>query len=234
MSRPSDELAQGLAQLGFADPSGLAERLRRFGEALIRANQQTNLVGARSEGQLVAAHLLDSLAPLAGERLQAPIIDVGSGAGLPGIPVALSFPELSLILLEPRAKRAAFLTEMVKALGLRNVRVDRRSAETAARGDLRDFAETALARALARPARALDLALPLLKPGGRLFLYSGRDARPGAIAADAMKRNCGDLLEARPVCVPYLEAERHVWIVRKRSATPPHLPPSARARRTRG
>ena len=231
---PSADLERGLAELGFAAPSELAERLTAFGRELIRANRETNLVGAQSEDRLVAAHFLDSLAPLAGEPLRGPVVDVGSGGGLPGIPVALSFPGLSITLLEPRAKRANFLSELVRRLGLENVRVDRRSAQTAARGDLRDSAGTALARALARPAQALDLALPLVKPGGRLFLYGGREARPDAGAIDAMARNAAAIVEARPVHVPYLEAERHVWIVRKLGSTPPGLPPSARARRRSG
>ncbi|HZV78031.1 MAG TPA: 16S rRNA (guanine(527)-N(7))-methyltransferase RsmG [Candidatus Binatus sp.] len=227
----SSDLERGLAELGFADPAALAERFRTFGRELIRANQETNLVGAHSEDQLVSAHFLDSLAPLAGERLVGPVVDVGSGAGLPGVPVALAFPRLSITLVEPRTKRAAFLTDVVRSLGLVNVCVDRRSAQTAARGDLRDAAQTALARALARPAMALDLALPLVKPGGRLFLYGGREARLDTTALDAIARNASVLVEARPVHVPYLEAERHVWIVRKQGATPPDLPPSARARR---
>ncbi|MBV8222031.1 MAG: class I SAM-dependent methyltransferase, partial [Candidatus Eremiobacteraeota bacterium] len=92
-------LELGLAHLGFAQPRHLAERLMAFGALLLEANRDTNLVGASAMEELVATHFLDSLAPLAGRWLQSPVIDVGSGAGLPGIPAALAFPSADVVLL---------------------------------------------------------------------------------------------------------------------------------------
>jgi 16S rRNA (guanine527-N7)-methyltransferase len=224
-------LESGLAQLGFAEPSDLAVRLAAFGRLLLEANRHTNLVGAKSLDDLVGAHLLDSLAPLAGMRLREPIVDLGSGAGLPGIPAALAWPGLYFVLLEPRAKRADFLRSAVAALGLDNVEVEKVSAETAGRGQWRDRAGTVLARALAKPEAALVLALPLLARGGRLAVYTGREAAPGEPELAAIGRLNARLVEARAVVVPYLDAQRHVWIIEKTGPTPAGVPPPARVRR---
>ncbi len=134
---PLDRLIDGLRTLGFEHPARLAGRLAEFSGLLLEANTRTNLVGAKTLEGLVAPHLLDSLAPLAGLRLASPVVDVGSGGGMPGIPAALAFPASRFVLLEPRAKRVAFLKEAVAALGLSNVEIEQTSAQTACKTTLR-------------------------------------------------------------------------------------------------
>ena len=208
-------LEAGLQQLGFEDADGLAARLLAFADLLLAANRRTNLVGAKSVDELVTRHFLDSLAPLAGLTPAEPIIDVGSGAGLPGIPAALAWPLRRFVFLEPRAKRAQFLKEAIAALGVRNAHVVQASAEAAGRGDWRGCAGTVLVRALAKPARALELSLPLLMEKGVAVLYQGRASAPGSPEQAVMRKLGARVLEARRVAVPYLEAQRHVWLVEK-------------------
>jgi 16S rRNA (guanine527-N7)-methyltransferase len=216
LSAAAIRLEAGLQQLGFENADVLAKRLLAFADLLLAANQRTNLVGAKSPDELVATHFLDSLAPLAGLALAEPIVDVGSGAGLPGIPAALAWPERRLVLLEPRSKRAHFLKEAVAALHMRNVEVLQANAESAGRGAWRRRAGTVLVRALAKPERALELALPLLKHKGVAVLYQGRASTPSEPEQAAMHKLGGRLLEARRVAVPYLDAQRHVWLIEKR------------------
>jgi 16S rRNA (guanine527-N7)-methyltransferase len=211
-------LEAGLQQLGFENADVLAKRLLAFADLLLAANVRTNLVGAKNADELVATHFLDSLAPLAGAAPAAPIVDLGSGAGLPGIPAALAWPGRRFVLIEPRAKRAQFLKDSVQALGVSNAEVLQMSAESAGRGAWRGKAGTVLVRALAKPARALELALPLLRPKGRAVLYQGRASAPGAAEQAVMQELGGHLLEARRVVVPYLDAQRHVWIIEKRDS----------------
>jgi 16S rRNA (guanine527-N7)-methyltransferase len=209
-----DQLERGLERLGFAEPQRLAGRLTEFSELLLAANRETNLVGAKSFDELVGPHLLDSLAPLAGQPLEGPVFDVGSGAGLPGIPAALAWPDRPFILLEPRAKRAKFLAGAVEALHLENAQVRQLSAASAAAGaGLARQAGTLLVRALAKPDVALAASLPLLAAKGRLFLYTGRQARPTDGEMRIIRDGGGWLVEARQVEVPYLDAQRHIWIV---------------------
>jgi 16S rRNA (guanine527-N7)-methyltransferase len=208
-------LETGLQTLGFEHAHALSKALLQFADILLEANRRTNLVGAKTVDGLIANHFLDSLAPLAGLNPAEPILDVGSGAGLPGIPVALAWPRRRVVLIEPRARRARFLEDTVVALHLRNVEVVRGSAQNAAGGVFAGRAGTALVRALAKPVRALELALPLLRSGGTAILYLGRTERPNSAEASAMRKLGGRLVEARRVSVPYLDAQRHVWFIEK-------------------
>jgi 16S rRNA (guanine527-N7)-methyltransferase len=213
-------LETGLQQLGFENADALAQQLLQFADVLLAANQRTNLVGTKSADELMVKHFLDSLAPLAGLAFHGPIVDVGSGAGLPGIPAALAWPQHTFVLLEPRAKRAEFLKEAVAALALRNAEIVKASAESAGHGAWRGRFGTALVRALAKPEEALALALPLLRRGGSLVLYQGRASRPSPHIHDVIRQLGARLKHARPVTVPHLDAARHVWIIEKtRSAS---------------
>jgi 16S rRNA (guanine527-N7)-methyltransferase len=220
-----DRLATGLQQLKIPGSAALAVRLVEFGEFLLLENQSTNLVGAKSLDDLLAAHFLDSLAPIVDAELKSPIIDVGSGGGFPGIPVAMAFPESRVTLFEPRAKRAAFLLKAARELGLSNVEVEKTTAETAGRSaSWRGIAGTVLIRALATPGEALELGLPLLRSEGLLVLYLGRLALPDPVHLETAKLLGGELMKASPVDVPYLEGARHVWWFKKTGETPPEYP----------
>lgn len=195
----------------------MAARLLEYAGLLLEANKTTNLVGARTLEGLVAPHLLDSLAALAGVNLAEPVLDLGSGGGLPGVPAAIAWRSLRFALLEPRAKRAEFLRRATELLALKNVSVEQKTAQAAARFGWAGQAGTVLARALAVPGRAIVLALPLLRPGGRAVIYQGRAAAPTKGERRIMAANCGRFLEARRIHVPYLDGQRHVWLVEKTS-----------------
>jgi 16S rRNA (guanine527-N7)-methyltransferase len=225
-----DRLAAGLEALRFPKPADLAARLVAFGEFLLVENQSTNLVGAKSLSDLLAAHFLDSLAPLADSELSSPIIDVGSGGGFPGIPVAMAFPHSRVTLFEPRAKRSEFLRKAIRQLGLPNVEVEKTTAETAGRSAAwRGIAGSVLIRALAPPAEALELGLPLLRVDGRLVLYLGRLAEPDQSQLEIADVLGAELLKASSVDVPYLEGARHVWWFKKMGETPAEYPRRAKA-----
>lgn len=208
---PAAALESGLRNLGFRNASALTERLLEFAALLLEANKSTNLVGARSLDALVATHFLDSLAPLSGARPSGPIVDLGSGAGLPGIPAAIAFGDRSVVLLEPRRKRAAFMREAITRLQLENACVSEMTAQVAAIGPLGGRAGTVLVRAVGRPELALALGLPLLRDGGRLLLYLGREAVPGLSTLRTARKLGGELLDARAVDVPGLSVNRHAW-----------------------
>ena len=219
------KLQKGLATLSLPDAPGVARVLMQFAALLLEANQRTNLVGAVDLDKLIVHHFLDSLAPLATRRFRPPLIDVGSGAGLPGVPIAITFPKASMTLIEPRRLRAEFLESVVATLGLSNVQVVRSAAESVGRAAAsREQAGTVLMRALGKPEVALELGLPLLKHSGELWLYRGRDAAPGQPVLDVATLLGGALASCHRVQVPGLEAERHLWVFRKVSPTPNGYP----------
>jgi 16S rRNA (guanine527-N7)-methyltransferase len=175
----SAEIARRAAAGGVALDGGTVDALGRFADLLIRWNRVHNLTGPiRDLGDLVDRHLLESLALrplLQGER----VADVGSGGGLPGLPLAIAEPERRFTLIESRSKRVSFLRHVIAELRLANADVAHGRAELL-RPD-RPFA-TVLARAVAPPAELLEICRPLTAPGSILLLLTAghlRDAFRG-------------------------------------------------------
>jgi 16S rRNA (guanine527-N7)-methyltransferase len=162
------EIGRRLERAGIALSEPQTAALARFVDLLMRWNRVHNLTGLRALGDIVDRHLVESLALrplLAGDR----IADLGTGAGLPGIPLAIAEPRRAFTLIESRAKRVHFLRHVTSELGLANVVVAHCRAE-----HLRPehpFA-TVLARAVAPPAELLDICRSLTAPGSILLLLT--------------------------------------------------------------
>ena len=176
----ADEAARRLRSNALRVAPAAAAKLAAFVELLLHWNRVHNLTGIRDRDELLDRHLVESLAlePLiAGETAA----DIGSGGGLPGIPLAIVLPGCRFTLIESRRKRASFLRHAAATLTLANVEVAHSRAE--ALGP-RQFA-TVLARAVAPPQELLAIATPLVAPGGRLVLLTGADkARETVALAD--------------------------------------------------
>lgn len=170
-----DLLANVAGRLGVTLPPGAPARLRRFWSLLLTWNARINLTGARSEADLVGDHLPDALAMLRLVDPGARLIDVGTGGGLPALPYALLRPEDPVTLVEPRAKRVAFLRTAVRELGLARVEVvDGRIEEVAGM-----VADVASSRATFAPAEWLAKAQPLA-PRALVFAARAADVEPPA------------------------------------------------------
>ena len=227
MSEAAAKLRDGLAALGFLDPT-IPDRLIEFVTLVLEANAQTNLVGATSMDELIGAHLLDSLAPFANRSASGQVIDIGSGAGFPGIPISIAFQDIALTMLEPRAKRVQFLTSAIDRLKLSKCSARKSMAETAGRSDLRGSADLVTIRAVAAPTTALELAVPLLKPRGKVLLYVGRQSAPTDHELEVADLLGSALMEAKPVEVPYLQGVRHAWWFEKKRSSPSEYPRRAK------
>jgi len=166
-----DALARGLDAMGVALEPERHAQLLRYRDELARWARVHNLTAVREPAQMVPLHLLDSLAlsPLVrGETLA----DIGSGGGLPGLPLAIAQPDWAVTLIEPRAKRALFLQHVARMLDLSNVTVDRSRAEDA--GPPAGF-DTVVTRAFGTLAQFAAAAGFLCRPGGCLLAAKGRD-----------------------------------------------------------
>ena len=165
-----------------------AALLAAFVGLLEHWNRVHNLTGIHDRGELIDRHLVESLA-LAPLINGARAADIGSGGGLPGIPLAIVLPGIAFTLIESRRKRVSFLRHAAATLPLPNVSVAHGRAEAL---DL-DVFDTVLARAVAPPRELLEIATPLIAPGGRLVLLTGeaKGREIAALAAEAGYRRIG-------------------------------------------
>jgi len=197
-------LAAGLAELGIELSAEQQDKLLAFRDLLLKWNKTYNLTALRDPEQAISHHLLDSLAilPHIGDG---PLLDVGSGGGLPGIPLAIARPELSVSMVDTVQKKATFLQQAAIQLSLKNVsarhaRVEQMSGQYAQISS-RAFAELKL---------FVELTRHLLAPGGRWLAMKGVRpddeiaALPAGIVVDRII----------PLHVPGLDAERHLIILK--------------------
>lgn len=180
-------------------------RLERWVDELL---ETPGLTAVESREEAYGVHVEGSLAALPYvARFEGPIVDVGSGGGSPGIPLAAALPDREVTLLEANGRKAAFLERI--AAGFPNARVVRGRAEEQAT----DMYGVAVARALAPPPVAAEWCLPLVREGGGVVLYVGPTADRDAVARVAAKVGGGEL-----------EAHAGVIVVRKVLPTPPGFP----------
>jgi 16S rRNA (guanine527-N7)-methyltransferase len=203
-------LRQGIADLGLALPQSATGRLLDYLALLAKWNRVYNLTAIREETKWVSHHLLDSLAVV--PHLPAGrLVDVGSGAGLPGIPIAFACPDRQVTLLDSNQKKGAFLTQSSTELALANVKVVIERSESY-RPD-HDF-DVVISRAFSSIADFIRLAGHLCRPGGVLVAMKG--ARPDAEIAQLPDSWKAETII--PLYVPQLDAERHLVMLRRSAA----------------
>lgn len=204
-----DALDRGLHALGL-DTALLAPPLLQYLALLARWNRTYNLTAVRDPAEMVTRHLLDSLAMqpfvsalgVAGGTLA----DLGTGPGLPGIPLAIAQPQLQVTLVESNGKKARFLREAVRTLGLANARVAESRAEAL---DEPGTFDAITARALGSLAGIIEVGGHLLKPGGRLLAMKGIHPLEEIAALPGGWQVCA----IHALSVPGLVGERHLVII---------------------
>ena len=193
-------------------------------------NQRVNLTAIIEYEDVQVKHFLDSLTVCltAREHLAGPVrvMDVGAGAGLPGLALKLAFPDLKIALVESAKKKAAFLHHIVETLGLEDVSVYTGRAEDLAREkDLRDAFDLVVVRALAKLPLLLEFSLPFCKTGGRLVaLKHGGDWSEQESAANALAELGGHIERVSTVLLEGLTDDRIVISVEKTGPTPARYP----------
>ncbi|WP_243726584.1 16S rRNA (guanine(527)-N(7))-methyltransferase RsmG [Actinocrispum wychmicini] len=194
-----------------------SDRATRFAELLAVHGVERGLIGPREVDRLWDRHLLNSVAIAECVPQGAAVVDVGSGAGLPGIPLAIARPDLSVVLLEPMARRIAWLEEVVTKLELTNVEVVRGRAEEKAIRQRVSDRDVATARAVAPLGKLAGWCLPLLRVGGQLIALKGssaaeeierdRDEIARAGGVDPVVQTCGRGLDEPATVVVVRRAE---------------------------
>lgn len=204
---PFEQLAEGLQRMGLPVRDEVLQKLVAYAALLAKWNKTYNLTAVREPERIVALHLLDSLAILPHVAGQA-LLDVGSGGGLPGIPLALCRPELPVVLLDSNSKKSAFQRQAAIELGLANVEV----VNTRVDGFVPSarFSQI-VSRAFSELADFVDLTRPLLAPGGRWLAMKGiyPEAEIARLPAGVV------VAEEHRLEVPGVDGERHLIVMRE-------------------
>lgn len=200
-------------------------------ELLIEWNQKMNLTAITAPEEVAVKHMIDSLSAEVGEIFTAgkKVIDVGTGAGFPGLPLKIVHEKIELTLMDSLAKRINFLEEVVRELGLSMVNCVHARAEDAAHLEkYREKYDVAVSRAVARLPILLEYTLPFVKVGGLFIALKGREYEEEADEAKrALMLLGGEIKEILPIKLPGLEDKRAVIVVEKTKATSKKYPRKA-------
>ena len=215
-------LSRGLSQLGLSLEQATQEKLCAFGQAVIEQNKVMNLTAITEPEQVAILHLADcvsllKVADLKGKRL----IDVGCGAGFPGVPLKIACPELELTLLDSLGKRMHWLEELLPTLGIEAKYITGRAEEALdGRREQYDFATS---RAVARLNILLELTAPYVKVGGAVLAMKGAAAEEELAEAKGAVEKLGLKLEGIHT-FPLDGTAHNVMVFRKVSPTPSAYP----------
>ena len=215
-------LKEGLNALGLSLPQERQEKLCAFARAMVRQNEVMNLTAITEDTQVAKLHLLDSLTVLCCADLRGKtLIDVGCGAGFPGVPLAIACPEAKITLLDSLGKRVKWLEQILPQLGIDAECVTARAEEAVA--DRRERYDFATSRAVARLNILLELTAPYVKVGGAVLAMKGAAAKEElSECAGAMKKLGLKLEEVREF--PIDGTSHAVIVLRKIAPTPKQYP----------
>ncbi len=190
--------------IGIALPASACEQLAAFDALLAEANQRMDLTAVLDPLEAVDRHYIDSLTPLAHAALLpegARIIDIGSGAGFPGIPLMIARPDLTCTLLDAQGKRVKFLEMVIERLALPAEAVHARAEDFARLPERRETYDVAVSRAVTGLPALLELSLPMLRVGGHALLWKGPAVRDEWADGEAAAALLGGAL-TEPIAAP--------------------------------
>ena len=215
-------LSQGLPGLGLTLSDTAQDTLCKFGEAVIEQNKVMNLTAITEPTQVAKLHLLDSLSLLTLEDLQGKkMIDVGCGAGFPGVPVKIACPEVKLTLLDSLGKRMTWLESVLPTLGVDAECVTARAEEAVQ--TRRESYDIATSRAVARLNILLELTAPYVKVGGKVLAMKGTAAEEELIEAKNAISKLGLKVE-KVETFPIDDTAHTVIVLKKVAPTPKQYP----------
>lgn len=224
-------VAKAAAEYGLQLTNGQIAAMDTYYRLLLEWNEKMNLTAITEPHEVAVKHMIDSLSCYREKIFTAAarIVDVGTGAGFPGIPLKIFQPELELILMDSLNKRLNFLREVAGNLGLQGVAfVHARAEEAGKNKQHRESYDIAVSRAVARLNVLCELCLPLVKVGGWFIALKGAQYEDEVHeAAQALTILGGQVADIRPVSLPGLADKRAVIYIKKVAATPPLYPRKA-------
>jgi 16S rRNA (guanine527-N7)-methyltransferase len=227
-----DALVGACDTLGVTLTTDQIELFSRYAAELVEWNRRMNLTGVADPRGIAVRHIADCLVclgappPRSGDSEALRCVDIGSGAGLPGVPLAIARPACSLLLVEATGKKARFLQHVAEVLPLPNVAVASRRVEDVGRDpDTRGHFDLAVSRAVASVAVLVEYAMPLLEVGGLLVALKGASGdEETREASDALATLGGAVVEIEPYSLPGVEGLRQRVVIEKVRPTPERYP----------
>lgn len=220
-------LSDGIKELGLTASDGQLDMLITYARMLQEHNERVNLTAITDDAGIVTKHFLDSMTPLCTGKVGGRIIDVGCGAGFPGLVLKIMRPDIELVLLDSLAKRLTFLDEVCERLALSGVHTVHARAEDAARR-MREGFDTAVSRAVANMTVLSELCLPFVRVGGDFLALKGPLADEELSAAkraiDILGGRVGDIFTAK---IPFTDLAHRIICVKKVRQTPMQYPRKA-------
>lgn len=226
-----DELTQAAQDYGITLTAAQLAQFNTYYELLVEWNKVMNLTAITEPHEVAVKHIIDSLTAY-DEKFFKPgitLIDVGTGAGFPGLPLKIFCPEIKLTLMDSLNKRVKFLQTVVDTLGLTDVNCVHARAEEAARNKVyREQFDLAVSRAVARLPILCEYCLPFVKRGGYFMALKGRDYVEEQLEAQkAVNILGGNKIVARRVKLPGLADVRAIMVINKTISTPRAYPRKA-------
>ncbi|MGI6192654.1 MAG: 16S rRNA (guanine(527)-N(7))-methyltransferase RsmG [Christensenellales bacterium] len=219
-------LLAALSEVGFTPTSEQAEQFKTYHALLTEWNERVNLTAVTDDEGVAQKHFADSLLALpyfkGGER----VLDLGTGAGFPGVPLLIARPEISLTLMDSVQKKLDFLAELLPKLGLSAAIVHSRAEDAAKKTAFRDGFDAVTSRAVAPMNVLIELTLPFVKPKGAALCFKGPAlGEELAIAQKALSELNGKVAEVKAFTLPW--GDRRLAVVQKTAPTPKKYPRQA-------
>jgi 16S rRNA (guanine527-N7)-methyltransferase len=220
------QLKLALQQINLAIDDAQFLRLKNFADQVFHTNQRFNLTAYSNLETIYEKGIYDSLCfPLAQFKKNASMIDLGSGAGFPGIPLKIVYPNLKMVLLEPTLKKTQFLMDVIQQLQLQNIQAMSQRAEMLASENTFKPVDYLVARAVASLPMLLELSIPLLKVGGQALIYKGKDYLAEiALAKNALRVLGATITEVKTHRLPTDHEQRALLVIEKTMPTPSNFP----------
>ncbi len=226
-----EKLVNALKVLGYEPSEQLISSFELYMQRVLEWNEHVNLTAIRERDEFIKKHFIDSLCCIADDRWKRAktIIDVGTGAGFPGLPLALVSPEKKFLLVDSLNKRIRILDEIIAELGLLHVTaLHGRAEELARQKQYRQKFDVCVSRAVSRLSVLSEYCLPFVKTGGYLIAYKGPDAENEILEANNALQQLGGAVEE--ICETHMEeygVSHKILYIKKEKMTPAKYPRKA-------
>lgn len=202
------------------------EQFEKYKDLLLEWNEKINLTAITEEDDIILKHFIDSMTILKHIDENSSIVDVGTGAGFPGIPIKIANPSINVTLVDSLNKRLIFLEEVIKNLNLEKIKtVHSRAEEFGQNKNYREKFDIATSRAVANLSVLVEYLLPLVKVGGKCICMKGSDIEEELQnSKDAIKTLGGQIEKVEEFTLPESDIKRNIIVIKKIKQTPNKYP----------